>query len=276
MTTIFVCHARENAGCAEQLRKGLESQGYITWREPQSLDLNSILYPRTIHNVILGSAAVVLVWSSEAAQSSEVGQRISFAQRLKKLIVPLLLDGTALPGTLASTSAIRCQAPCADALGQLVPLLPAVNSTEPLIALSEQAAHEFIHERKAAIDQAALLLQRGEQREQVLAVLEYLAHNDILIGVREKAQEVLDADAIAQKATSLPPFVRPGDAHHIFGVRCKNGHVSYFDRRDVCRAYIQVPREIVQDDGKELDELHLKCNICGIEVIKRVDCGEYK
>src|SRR5437868_4035299 len=69
MTTIFISHAKEDAVCAEQISQGLEAQGYSVRRESTSLSLESILYPRTIENFILGSAAVLLLWSSSAAQS---------------------------------------------------------------------------------------------------------------------------------------------------------------------------------------------------------------
>jgi hypothetical protein len=131
--------------------------------------------------------------------------------------------------------------------------------------------HEFIRERKVAIDQAADILQQGEHREEVLAILEYLAQNDLMMGIRDKAQEVLDAEA--KRITPVPP---PGQARYIFGVRCRNGHISYFDKRRVCSAYKAVPREIRQSAGIELDELHLKCDQCGVEVVAREDCRGYK
>ncbi len=272
MTIIFVSYTKEDSDCAENMRQNLEAKGYTTWREPSSLTMESILYPRTIENVILGSAAVILVWSSSAAQSEWVERHTLFAQRLKKLILPVVIDGTDLPNTLVSVSPITNQASCRDVVAQLPPDFPLPDSPDPLIKLSEQAAHEFIRIRKEAIDQAAEMLQRGEHREEVLAILEYLAHNDLMMGVREKAQEVFDADA----KRGIAPAFRPDESRHIFGVRCNNGHVTYFDKRRVCAAYTQVPREIVKRAGEELDELHLKCEQCGVEVVARVDCRGYK
>src|SRR2546421_733167 len=60
MTTIFVSHAKEDTESAEQIRQGLESLGYKVWREPVSLSMESILYPRTIENVILGRGRMSL------------------------------------------------------------------------------------------------------------------------------------------------------------------------------------------------------------------------
>jgi hypothetical protein len=271
MTQIFVSHTKEDVACADHIRQRLEVKGYSAWREPTSLSIESILYPRTIENVILGSAAVILVWSSSAAQSEWIERNILFAQRLKKLILPVVIDGTDLPNTLVSVSPITSQASCTDVIAQLPPDFPQPGSEEPLIKLSEQAAHEFIRIRKEAIDQAAEMLQRGEHREEVLAILEYLAHNDLMMGVRDKAQEALDADA--RRATPPPS---PGQSRHIFGVRCRNGHISYFDKRRVCSAYTEVPRAIRQSAGIELDELHLNCDQCGVEVVAREDCRGYK
>src|SRR6266567_5733922 len=278
MTTIFVSFAKEDAACAESILQGLEAKGYSAWREPKSLEISSILYPRTIENVILSSAAVVLVWSSSASRSEWVERHILFAQRLKKPILPVLIDGTNLPNTLIADKTITGQLPCTDVVTHMLPLLPPLDKPDPLTRLAEKAADDLIAVRKEAIDAAAGMLQSGElreeQREAVLAILEYLAHNDLMMGVRDKAQEVLDADA--RKAAAPPPFLHLGDSRHIFGVRCKNGHVTYFDKRRVCSAYKEVPREIRHSAGLELDELHLKCDQCGVEVVAREDCRGYK
>lgn len=274
MTQIFVSHAPNDTECAEQIRQGLEAKGYSVWRVPASLSMESILYPRTIENDLLRSAAIVLVWSSSAAQSEWVERHSLFAQRLKKLIVPVVIDGTALPTTLIVDTIIKSQVPCTNVVAQLPPDFPSPNSTDPLTVLSERAAHEYIRERKAAIDQAAEMLQRGEHREEVLAILEYLARTDLMMGVRDKAQEVLDADA--KQASSPPPLLHPEDSRHIFGARCKNGHVTYFDKRRVCPASSMIVRSLVERAGKTLDALYLKCEQCGEEMVVPVDCEGYK
>ncbi len=233
--------------------------------------MESILYPRTIENVILGSAALVLLWSSSAAQSEWVERHILFAQQVKKPIVPVVLDGTGLPPTLIVSTTITGQPPCSDVSTQLLPHLPLVGSTDALIVLSEKAAHDFIRIRKEAIEQAAEMLKRDEQREAVLAILEYLAHTDLMLGVRDKAQEVLDADA--KKATA--PAFRPEDPRHIIGVRCKNGHITYFDKRRICSDETTVVRS-VQRAGLELDERDLTCGECGVAVKVHVDCRGYR
>lgn len=275
MISIFVSYAKEDGACAEAILQGLEAQGYRVWREPASLTMESVLYPRTIENEILGSAAVVLLWSSSAASSEWVERHRLFAQRLKKPLVPILLDGTALPNTLIVDKTFSGHTPCSDVVAQLLPVLPQPGSTEALLVLGEKAAHEFISIRKEAIDLAAEMLQRNEHREEVLAILEYLASNDLMMGVRDKAQGVIEADA--KKAAPAPSWRFGSDeSRHIFGVRCKNGHVTYFNKWRVCPASGSVAREIVERAGKQLDTLYLECEQCGEEMVVHVDCEGYK
>jgi TIR domain len=276
MTTIFVSYTTEDMDCAEHIRLGLEAKGYTSWREPSSLSIESILYPRTIENVILGSSALVLVWSDSAARSDWVERHLLFAQQVQKPILPVLLDGTALPNTVVGVMPINSSTSCVDAVAQLLPLLPPLMGEDPLLKLAEQAAHQYIRERKAAIDAASAMLPQlpsGRQREAVLAILEYLAHNDLMDGVREKAREAL-TPYTKQAASPAPSNTR--DSRHTFGVRCKNGHVSYFDRIEVCTTYAKFPREIRQSAGQELDEVILTCDTCGVEVSARVDCSKYR
>ena len=274
MTQIFVSHSKEDAECAEQLRQGLEARGYSTWREPTSLSMESILYPRTIENIILSSAAVILVWSSSASASEWVQRHLLFAQRLKKLIVPILRDGTDLLPTMIVKTIIPDSVPCADVVQHLPPDFPAPGNTDPLITLSEQASHEHILVRKDAIDHAAEMLSHGEHREEVLAILEYLTHNDLMMGVREKAQKVLDADA--KRATPPPPLLHPDDSRHMIGVKCKKcGNVTYFDKRRICSAQSHFKRTRATHTGKVLDKMDLPCEKCGHIITTDVDCEGY-
>src|SRR5690348_10634500 len=182
MTQIFVSHSSDDATCAEAVRTGLEAKGYSVWREPTSLSLESILYPRTIENVILGSAAVILIWSSSASGSEWVQRHMLFAQRLKKLIVPTLRDNTDLLPTLIVKTVISDSVPCADVVQHLPPDFPEPSNPDTIITISEQAADERILIRKDAIDRAVEMLKQNDHREEVLAILEYLAHNDLMMG----------------------------------------------------------------------------------------------
>jgi predicted RNA-binding Zn-ribbon protein involved in translation (DUF1610 family) len=267
MTTIFVLHTQEDAVYAKTIQQDLEEEGYT------SVHAQSFPDPGAVKNAILGSAAIVLVWSSSAAQSKQVKQEIRLAQQLKKLIVPLVFDGTTLPQTMVGVSSITSQTSGIDAVVQFLPQLPGPQSTDSLIRLYEQAAHEYIRERRAAIERAAEMLQRDEQREAVLAVLDYLAHYEPTMLLCEKAQEVL---ATAQGQTSPTSTVPPVYVHK---ENCPNcGYVNVFDKREICKTDgIIVKRRLKWSGDKELDELTgYKCKKCGKALIVHVDCEGYK
>jgi hypothetical protein len=276
MTTIFVSFAKEDAACAEEISRELEAKGYTVGREPKSLSMESLINHRTIENDLLGSAAVILVWSSHAAQSELVERHRMFAERLKKLIVPLVLDGTDLPNTLVAINPVPVQVPCTNVIAQITPSLPAPDSLDALIAFYEQAAHNHIAVRKEAIDHAAKMLRRDEHRAEVLAVLEYLAKDDLITGVRDKAQEVLVADAKRDEVPPPPPFLNLGDASDIIGVRCSKGHISSFNVRRACTEKLSPVHRRVQRAGKELDELEFTCKTCNEVMMVPIDCEGYR
>jgi hypothetical protein len=267
MTTIFLSYTSDDHTCADQVRQGLEAAGYTVWREPDYPTSRDASYPYVIENAILGSAAVVVLWSHSAASFAWVKRHILIAQRFFKPLVPVRLDQTSLPSTLLG-ECLSSEQPCSDVVTHLLPRLSAPNSTDPLLALGEQAAHQYLRVRKEAIDQAAAMLQRGEHREEVLAILEYLARNDLMTSVHEKAQDVLKA-ATQQPTASPPAPTRPQDARHLFGVRCKNGHITTLDRRQVCSQRKEIMRG--------LDELILTCPVptCGVAMAVDVDCEGY-
>jgi hypothetical protein len=274
MTSLFLLHACEDVACAEVLHTGLEVQGYRVWREPHNLQISDILYPHATENALLGSAVVLLVWSSKAACSAEVARHIPFALDLKKAIIPLLLDQTDLPAALHSFAPFVVQSPCAGIITQLMQqsLLPPPDSADPLITLAQLAASDRLTERKAAVQQAKAMLQRNEHRLEVLAILAYLAQDDPMIGVRETAKEALDADARRQQTPQDPSLLVPLSANTdaMIGVRCKKcGNVAYFNKHRICKESRPVMR-----GGK--DELKLKCSTCGETMMVQVDCEGYK
>jgi len=200
MTNLFLLHAAEDAAYAETLCAGLAIQGYRIWREPHSLLVSDIIYPHASENAILGSAVVLLLLSIHAVCSANVARHLSFALDLKKNIIPMLLGEIDLPAMLQDFTPFVVQSSCTDIGVQLIQqsLLPPPNSNDPLIKLAEAAASDLLAKRKAAVQQASTMLQRNQQRPAVLAILAYLAQDDPMSGVREPAQEALNADARRQ------------------------------------------------------------------------------
>jgi hypothetical protein len=278
MTTIFLSRAGEDRACADEIGNGLEAHGYTLWRAPDFPTPREQSYPYVIENAILGSAALILLWSRHAAADPWSKRHLLIAQRFFKPVVPVTLDATALPNTLTTETPIAVTASCQDAVALMLPRLPAPDQSSALLKLCEQASqYKHMRLQKQAIEQAAQMLQKGEQREETLAVLEYLSQSDLMTNVREKAQGVLAAATQQQQqpqqrsAPTAP--ARPQDARHQFGVRCKNGHVCYFDKRIVCSSRTGVARFTSVMRG--LDELLLTCPVCQAEIAVDVDCEGY-
>jgi predicted enzyme related to lactoylglutathione lyase len=157
-------------------------------------------------------------------------------------------------------------------VARLRPHLPPPNGDDPLLALAEDLAHRFIRRRKAGLRRAAELLGDARYREPLLALLEDLAREDPVEGVRQMARQVLDAQA----AAAPDDAIRGGASRHVFGIRCPNGHVTYFDKRRVCPDCGTLVRRVVRRGGLALDELALECEECGCEMVVTVDCEGYK
>lgn len=265
-STIFLSNASEDHDYAEQVRQGLAASSYTVWHEPDYPTPRDQSYPYMIENAILGSAAVIVLWSHSAATTTWVKRHILIAQRFFKPLIPVRLDETSLPSTLLSES-LSGEQSASDLVVQLLSRLPAADQNDPLLTLGQQASHEYIRVRKEAIDQAAAMLQRGEHRQEVLAILEYIARNDLMSGVREKAEGVLSLAAQPNTVQQPATLAQSQDARHFFSVRCQNGHVTTFDRRKVCAQRKEIMRG--------LDELILTCATCGSEMGVNVDCEGY-
>lgn len=274
MVGIFVAFALEDAVCAEEVRHGLEAKGYGVWREQEGVSIESILYPRTVENGIVGSAVLIVLWSMHAARSEEVEREMLFAQRLKKLALPVALDATELPATLVAVSPVAVQASCAEAVAQLLPLLPSPQSDDPLLAMLEKAAKSSllsVRARFAAIDQAQEMLRRGEHREELLALLEYLVANDAIERVRSRARDVLKVEV-----DRAEPSASGGLSRHRIEVLCKKcGKLSYFNKYHVCgnEQFVRVSR---QSGGTDICQLDLTCEHCGADLKVTIDCGGYR
>ena len=119
----------------------------------------------------------------------------------------------------------------------------------------------------------AEMLQRGERREAMLALLEYLATKDTMIGVRDKAQEVLD---IEKKSTASPPH--PTQSPAMFPVSCPNGHVTYVNVRRLCSQDARVIYRTRQHNGKREREFLVTCATkdCGEAMSVYIDCEGYR
>jgi hypothetical protein len=135
-----------------------------------------------------------------------------------------------------------------------------------------------VAERRAAVRRAVELLRRADCaepcRSRLIAALRAAAEGDAAQTVRDLAREALTNLPVAP---SPEASLLPDDRQHMLGVRCPNGHVTYFDKRRICTEQTGFVRSLVRDEaGRELDELALPCGQCDAVVKVRLDCGGYR
>lgn len=269
MPQLFLIVHADDAPCARHIHDELGPRGYTLWTLPDHLDASSPSYPTALERGIRGSSAVVLIWSAPAARDAWVERMLLYSLQLRKPLVTLARDETSLPIIVINTPVVR-GVDCREAAGRLPALLPPSDADDFLLAL---LTHERIREQKQGVTEAAAMIARGERREELLALLEEMARNSLFGAVAKEARKVLDA--LGGQPVPPTPTI---DSRHTFGVRCSKGHVSSFDKREVCPATNLVPRSVVPTAGKELDEMLLHCRTSGCpeQIVVRIDCGGYK
>jgi adenylate cyclase len=94
MSEIFISYARSTAKEAGRVAESLRSRGHKVWRDEDLPAHRS--YADVIEERLRAAAAVVVVWSAEAAKSEWVQSEADFARQGHKL-VQLTVDGSHLP-----------------------------------------------------------------------------------------------------------------------------------------------------------------------------------
>jgi hypothetical protein len=275
MPQIYILYAPDNKECALQIQTDLTTAGYGVWQNQEGLTPAVPGYHRQVSYAILGSAAVILLWSSQAAVSDQVEWQLLVAQRLQKPIFLAALDATALPATLVNiTQATPAHPTCQALVTQWQTHLLSLAGQDAFVALLEQLSHEIMRQRRASIGRAGELLAQHIYRQEILALLEYIAAHDFMLTIREAAQAVLDRHSDQGKTVKL----EAGESRHMIGLRCPNHHISYYDKREICPASAQFKRNLVRRAGQDVDELSLPCRHpgCNQVVVVTVNCGGYK
>ena len=99
--------------------------------------------------------------------------------------------------------------------------------------LAGELQSESVVQRRAAVRHAATLLAnprcQAACRGKIVDLLRDLLTTETYTTVRDDATALL-----ANVAEGVDATVRADDRPYMIGVRCKNGHVSYYDRRRLC------------------------------------------
>jgi hypothetical protein len=265
---IFIVHSDEQATGAARIRADLRKAGYSVSNEAQHIPVSRYRYARTIENGILRSAAIIVIWSAAAEQDEWVERKILFAQQLKKPIFTVQTDSTSLSNRLVAR-AVNSDPSCVDMVATLLPQLPPAGASD-VQQVAEMLAQEKIGQPEEGIERATTLLAKGEHREVLLAMLEHVARRNLMSRVREKAQSAIDRDSKKDDGSG-----GVDESRHMFAVRCPKGHVTYFDRRVICKDEMQFVRSMVRA-GVQVDAMHMQCGECSDGMIVSVDCGAYK
>lgn len=266
---VFLAFTDEDSACASAVRNDLEARGYTVYAEEPRGAASPIPaedWP-VIESNIRSSSFMLLIWSAAAARSEAIEYQLVRAERLKKSIFLIFMDSTALPSMLGEVRGVRTTTACMDAVGLLIPHLPAADQDDILSRLLKDLSHDHIRVRKDAIRRSAELLKDEAYRRDLLPLLEDLSRKDPIESVRETAQEVLG------KAKARASDV--DEARHFVNARCPNGHISHYDKRVVCPSIGRVARG-AKSSTPVFDMLYVKCNVCGEDMKVPVDCEGYK
>lgn len=133
---------------------------------------------------------------------------------------------------------------------------------------------KYIRERRGGIKVAQEMLLQGLCREEIRKMLIELANGDMFTTVQEDARTVLNEDDRLHGVQPL--LVADQSQDHIFGAMCPNRHITYLDKRVVCQSQSNVFRRSFLRDEKEINEILVKCKVCGEEFYVEVSCEGYK
>jgi hypothetical protein len=136
---------------------------------------------------------------------------------------------------------------------------------------------EQVVKRRAAVQQAAALLAAprctATCRDRIVELLRTVVATERYTTVRDDAQAVL-----ANLWEGVAPTVSAADRLYMIGVRCKQGHVSYYDRRRVCSDKSEFMRETVRVGDRSVERFYVPCRTEGCterRIALEIDCGEY-
>lgn len=134
MPNLFLSYSRKDLPVVQQLEQALQANGHTVWRDLESIR-GGEHWPKAIGKGIAANDFFVLAWSLHSAQSHFVEFEWNTALALKKIIIPCLLDDTALPPSLRAINGIHFQ----DFANGVSALLKSLQQSLPDVAPAQQA-----------------------------------------------------------------------------------------------------------------------------------------
>lgn len=105
MPSVFLSYARRDLSFALKLEQALQNRGISVWRDQKDLGAGD-LWAKKTGDALASSDQFVLVWSQEAARSSNVTFEWNAALNANKRIIPIFVDDTPLPPFLLGITAV--------------------------------------------------------------------------------------------------------------------------------------------------------------------------
>jgi len=158
MSHIFISYSRADKTCAYKIQRQLEAQGFKTWIDKNDIPAGA-RFPMEILQAIRGAAAVLILWSQNAAQSHFVNQELEEALNQKMIrsipVIPVWLDGHLLHPQLESLNAISLT----DCNDEMIDIL--INKIPEAVKQTLCRQFHTIDPNKKLKDQYHTLLQSG-------------------------------------------------------------------------------------------------------------------
>ena len=104
-TSVFISYNRADVDRARELQSELEAQGFNVWRDQTNV-YGGERWPKTLGEAVADSNVLILLWSDSSSTSDFVELEWCTAMALKKPILPIMLDTTQLPASLAAVHAL--------------------------------------------------------------------------------------------------------------------------------------------------------------------------
>lgn len=106
MADVFISHSSIDKEVADKVCATLEAKGLTCWIAPRDIVPGSE-WAVAISNAIAEIKAMVVIYSKNAEQSTQVPKEIALAEKRGKCILPYKIDDTELTGALYRTGTIQ-------------------------------------------------------------------------------------------------------------------------------------------------------------------------
>jgi hypothetical protein len=124
MGYIYISYSRKDTDTARKLQAALQARGYSIWIDYQDLNPGSV-WAGQIDQAIRAAEIFVVLLSPSAVESRTIQNETALAEKLQKPIIPVLIERTAIPGSLANRQFIDATGDWEQSLAKLAQAIEA-------------------------------------------------------------------------------------------------------------------------------------------------------